>query len=114
MLFADDELRLLQNVADCYRSLKGYKVCVWCCARAIQFDPRKESWWNNLVYSLMALDKVHCAIAVEQLGMRLMEVLSSETPTRPASELAQTLLEIIKDECGEAFVKSICIPTPPF
>ena len=111
LILADNELHVLPSIADCYNFLKEHVICVWCCTRVIKLDPANEAWWNNLVYSLMASDKIPCAIAVEQLRVT---VLSEKALTRPASEFAQTLLAIMKDEFGEAFVKSICAPTPPF
>src|SRR5215469_15398604 len=73
LILADNELHILPSIADCYHYLNEHPVCVWCCTRAIQLDATNEACWNNLVYSLMVLDKELCARAVEKLRMDLMQ-----------------------------------------
>lgn len=114
LILADNEPHMLQGIANCYHYLNEHEVCVWCCTRAILLDPSEESYWNNLVYSLIALDKLPCAAAVERLRKNLMEILSEETPRRSPSDLSQLLLEMIQTEFGESFVKSIIARQPPF
>jgi tetratricopeptide (TPR) repeat protein len=115
LILADNELHVLSSITNCYHYLKGYRVCVWCCTRAIQLNPSKEAWWNNLVYSLMAQDKGLCAITVEKLRMDLMQALSfNEEPSPSPSEFALILLQTIEVEFGKSFVDSILTPSPPF
>lgn len=114
LVYADNELHVLQSVANCYHNLNDHQVCVWCCTRAIQLDPLNESWWNNLVYSLIALSKGLCAVAVEQLRKDLMEVPSEEVTRLSPSEFSLLLLGAIKAEFGESFVESILASSPLF
>jgi tetratricopeptide (TPR) repeat protein len=115
LILADNELHVLPSIADCYNFLKEHEVCVWCCARVIKLDPANGAWWNNLVYSLMALDKGLCAITVEKLRIDLMQALSSnEEPDPSPSEFALLLLQAIGTEFGKSFVDSILTPSPPF
>ena len=115
LILADNELHVLPSIANCYHFLKEHEVCVWCCTRVIQLDPANDAWWNNLVYSLMALDKGLCAITVEKLRLDLMKALSSnEEPDSSPPEFALVLLQAIGAEFGKSFVDSILNPSPPF
>lgn len=114
LVLADSESHMLQGIANCYHYLNEHQVCVWCCTRAILLDPSEESYWNNLAYSLVSLDKLPCAVTVEQLRKDLMEAHSEESSRPSFSEFSQLLHEAIQAEFGEAFVKSILVPSLPF
>ncbi len=62
----------------------------------------------------MSLDKLPCAVTVEQLRKDLMEAYSEESSRPSFSEFSQLLLEAIQAEFGEPFVKSILVPSLPF
>ncbi len=111
LLLPGNELGALQHIADCHHWLGEHKACVWYCTRAILLDPLNESWWNNLVYALVQLEKVNCAIFVEQLRQSVVQAVPDDSDAPPPTEYLKPWLEILNSEFGEEFVTSIVLPS---